>query len=405
MTTAMGGADGELAGRLVELTGDLIRARGENPGGTEEATVDVIAGFARAHGLHVHIAEVASGRPNIVVTAPAAEGAASAAPDVPAEGLLFLGHSDVVPAGDGWSGDPFEPRLTAGWLTGRGAADMKGGLAAVLCALTDAHAADCLAAAVSLAVTVDEEDLGTGIRQLVADGLGPHAGQRFAACVVAEPTDLDIVTACRGDAYLEVQLTGVSAHSGRPADGRSAIIAAARLISVLVENQEHLDAHAHPLLGAGSWSPGIINGGQGTSMVADACRISLDRRLLPDEDAADIAGWLRAVAAEAGITGDGIGLDVAVTMEMPGFITDRDSPAITTLEAAAEAVTGQVPECTVWTAACDGGYIARDLGIPTIVYGPGSISEQAHHVDEAIEVAELVRACRVYRQFIARTCG
>ncbi len=393
-------ADDGLAGRLVELTGDLIRARGENPGGTEEASVGVIAGFARACGLHVHIAEVAAGRPNIVVTAPAAARRSGELP----EGLLFLGHSDVVPAGDGWSGDPFEPRLAAGWLTGRGAADMKGGLAAVLCALAEAHAEGRLRAPVSLAVTVDEEDLGTGIRQLMADGLGPHAGQRFAACVVAEPTDLDIVTACRGDAYLEVQLSGVSAHSGRPADGRSAIIAAAQLITLLMDDQAELDAAGHPLLGAGSWSPGIITGGQGTSMVADACRISLDRRLLPDEDATKIARWLRAAAAEAGITGDGIDLDVEVTMEMPGFITDRGSPAVTTLQAAAEAVTGQVPECTVWTAACDGGYIARDFGIPTVVCGPGSISEQAHHVDEAIEVAELVRACRIYRQLIDTAC-
>lgn len=397
----MSGADGELAGRLVKLTGDLIRARGENPGGTEEATVDVIAGFARSHGLDVHITEVAPRRPNIVVTAPATASTASVARS---DGLLFLGHSDVVPAGEGWSGHPFEPRLADGWLIGRGSADMKGGVAAVLCALADAHADGGLNAPVSLAVTVDEEDLGTGIRHLVANGLGPHAGQHFGTCVVAEPTDLDIVTACRGDAYLEVQLTGVSAHSGRPADGRSAIIAAARLITLLMENQNHLDAHAHPLLGAGSWSPGIITGGQGTSMVADACRISLDRRLLPDESAADIADWLRAAAAKAGITGDGIGLDVEVTMEMPGFITDRDSPAVTSLQAAAEAATGQVPECTVWTAACDGGYIARDFGIPTVVCGPGSISEQAHHVDEAIEVAELVRASRIYRQLIDASC-
>lgn len=414
-------ADSSLPGRIVELTGDLIRARGENPGGTEAATVDVIAGFAIAHGLLVHTAEAAAGRPNTVVTAPASPAAAalpapstapapttaSASTPLPARGgraarpgLLFLGHSDVVPAGPGWSGDPFEPRVTGDWLTGRGSSDMKGGLAAVLWALADAHASGQLLAPVSLAVTVDEEDLGTGIRHLVADGFGPHAGQQFSGCIVTEPTDLQIVTACRGDTYLEVQLSGIAAHSGRPADGRSAIIAAARLITLLMENQEHLDAHGHPLLGAGSWSPGIIAGGQGTSMVADACRVSIDRRRLPAEDAAQIASWLVAAAAEADITGDGIGLDVEVKMEMPGFITEPDAPLVTTLQAAAEAVTGSVPACSVWTAACDGGYIARDFEIPTLVCGPGSISEQAHHVDESISITEMTTACRIYRQLI-----
>lgn len=367
---------------LVALAADLVAAGGENPGGTEAATVEVLVDFARSAGLDVSVLEVAPGRPNLTAVLPGGT----------EPGLLFLGHSDVVPAGEGWDRPPFEPYVRDGRLVGRGATDMKGGLAAVLVALRALRTAGVeLPGPMGLACTVDEEDLGLGIRAYTA------AGGRFpySACVVAEPTDLETVVACRGDSYLELTVTGRSAHSGRPADGRNAIDAAARILELVRQDHNRLQSSPDPLLGAGSWNAGLIRGGTGTSMVADSCSLSLDRRLMPGEDPQAILAALLAGIRAAGIDGDGIAVAAEVTMEMPGFRTSPDHPLVSGAVAALAEV-GMDSAVTGWSAACDGGFIARDFGVPVIVLGPGGLNDQAHQVNESVSVAELVAAARAY---------
>ncbi|MDN5756140.1 MAG: M20/M25/M40 family metallo-hydrolase, partial [Micrococcaceae bacterium] len=179
---------------LTALTIELINAGGVNPGGTEQATVEALVAEAKRRGLQVRTREVEPGRPNVFITLPGGDG----------DGLLFLGHSDVVPVGDGWDREPFDAYEADGRLFGRGATDMKGGLAAVLTSMTMLHEAGTrLAGPVTLACLVDEEETGAGIRALVADGLE----HRYLGCIVAEPTDLETVIACRGDSYLEVEVT------------------------------------------------------------------------------------------------------------------------------------------------------------------------------------------------------
>ncbi|GAB4097969.1 M20 family metallopeptidase [Sinomonas halotolerans] len=367
---------------LVSLTEALVAAGGENPGGTEEATVAVLEAFCLGAGLETLAEEAAPGRPNLT--------AVLRGGDRP--GLLFLGHSDVVPAGEGWDRPPFEPYVRDGRLFGRGATDMKGGLAAVAVALKALKAAGVdLPGDITLACTVDEEDLGIGIRAYTR----AHLGERFSGCVVAEPTDLGTVVGCRGDSYIDVTVHGRSAHSGRPADGLNAIDAAARIIALVREDHERLQQDQDALLGAGSWNVGLIEGGTGTSMVAGECRLSLDRRLMPDDNAARILESLRERIAEAGLERDGFAVSAAVTMEMPGFRTPEDHPLV------ADAVAA-LSDCGVasgiggWTAACDGGFIARDFGVPTIVMGPGGLNDQAHQVNESVSIAELVAAARAY---------
>ncbi|WP_326831565.1 M20 family metallopeptidase [Arthrobacter sp. BL-252-APC-1A] len=367
---------------LVALASELISAGGENPGGTEAATVVVLAEFARAAGLEVMVSEVAPDRPNLTAVLPGGT----------QPGLLFLGHSDVVPAGSGWDRPAFEPYVRGGRLYGRGSTDMKGGLAAVLVALRALRTAGVeLPGPAALACTVDEEDLGLGIRAFTA-GTGPFP---YSACVVAEPTDLETVIACRGDSYLELHVTGKSAHSGRPADGRNAIDAAARILDLVRADHTRLQADADPLLGSGSWNTGMIRGGTGTSMVADSCHLSLDRRLMPGEDPEEILASLLAGIRAAGINSDGITVEGTVTMEMPGFRTASGHPlvagAVSTL-----AEVGVDSAVTGWTAACDGGFIARDFGVPVIVMGPGGLNDQAHQVNESVSMAELLAAARAY---------
>ncbi|MET4060138.1 succinyl-diaminopimelate desuccinylase [Arthrobacter sp. UYP6] len=377
---------------LVELTSALVAAGGENPGGTEEATVDVLADFCRGSGLEVSTELVNPGRPNLTAVLPGGT----------QPGLLFLGHSDVVPAGVGWDRPPFEPTVRNGRLFGRGATDMKGGLAAVLIAFKALRAAGVeLSGSAALVCTVDEEDLGIGIRAYTAAALAavpvsPLAPAfPYSACVVAEPTDLETVIACRGDSYLELTVTGKSAHSGRPADGRNAIDAAAKILDLVRADHAHLQSEADDLLGSGTWNIGLIRGGTGISMVAAECTVSLDRRLLPDEDPQLILEKLLARIHKAGIDSDGISVEASVTMEMPGFRTPPSHPLVTNAVKALADV-GVASVVNAWSAACDGGFISRDLGLPVIVMGPGGLNDQAHQVNESVSIAELIAASGAY---------
>jgi acetylornithine deacetylase len=272
---------------------------------------------------------------------------------------------------------------------------MKGGLAAVLIALKALKDAGAeLPGNAALACTVDEEDLGIGIRAYTAAARADPSFP-YAACVVAEPTDLETVVGCRGDSYIELKVTGKSAHSGRPADGRNAVDAAVKILELVRGDHTRLQADQDPLLGAGSWNIGLISGGTGTSMVAAKCGVSLDRRLMPDEDAHLILDKLRSQISEAGIDSDGISVEAEVTMEMPGFRTAATHPLVAN-SVAALADAGVSSTISGWTAACDGGFIARDLGIPAIVMGPGGLNDQAHQVNESVSIAELVAAARAY---------
>ena len=379
---------------ITSLTSALVEAPSENPGGTESAAVAVLDSACRALGFDVETHEVAPGRPNLVATVRAGT----------APGLMFLGHSDVVPAGPNWSADPYTARIRDGRIYGRGATDMKGGLAAVIAAMSALRRTPEvgieLYGPLRLVCTVDEEEHGIGVRDFVSR----PADHDFLGCVVAEPTDMQVVRGCRGASYIEIEVTGRAAHSGRPADGRSAIDAAAAIVEIIRADAARLAETSDDLLGHGTWNVGTIVGGQGISVVAPGCSLGIDRRLMPDEDPHRIAEELRATIRDRRIDTDGITVDVRVTMEMPGFATDAGHPLVTT---AVGAVVDAGTDTSVggWTAACDGGFVSRDLGVPSIVLGPGNINTDAHQPDESVAIADLVTAARAYALAAMRLLG
>ncbi len=376
---------------IVGLTQDLVRARGHNPPGEEAATAEVLADACRSRGLDVITAEVAPGRPNL----------SAALPGGPGPGLLLLGHTDVVPPGDGWTGDPFEGGLRDGRIFGRGTADMKGGLAACVVAMDALRRAGVtLSGPVELAALVDEEETGLGIRHYMG-----RDRSAFLGCVVAEPTDLQTIIAARGDSYVEVSVHGLAAHSGRPDDGRNAIYGAARIIEELRRWHGELAAEAHPLVGPATWSVGMVDGGQGTSTVPAHAHISADRRLLPGEDADVVLAAVRERLAGLDLAADDLSVEVSMPMSMPGFETPADHPFVVLTDAALQQSGGPGHDLAGWTAACDGGFVARDAGVPTLVLGPGSVNEQAHRPDESVAVEELVVAARTYALVALRLLG
>ncbi len=380
---------GLTADPIVGLTSALIAEASENPGGSEAATVAVLADACRDAGLAVEIAEVAPDRPNLIATLPGSRDD---------RGLLFLGHSDVVPAGDGWSGDPFAARRDGGRLIGRGATDMKGGLAAVVAAL-GALADHGAGGRVEFVCTVDEEAGGLGARSYVAG----QTGTGVLGCIVAEPTGLAAVHAGRGTANLDITITGKAAHSGRPDDGCSAIAVAGEVLGVIAQDGRRLAAHPHPDLGPATWNVGTISGGQGINVVAARCLLGVDRRLLPDEQIEVVTNDLRERIAALGLP-EQAAVTVTVASETPAFATPVDHP-LTVGVSAALAALGLDPAPRVWSAACDAGFLHRDLGIASIVLGPGDINTQAHQADESVAVDDLLTAARLYALIAHRLLG
>lgn len=380
---ALGLIDAE---QIVADTCELIAGGGENPGDTEAETVRRLRAACERIGATVELQELAPDRPNLhAVIGPEAGPA-----------VLFLGHSDVVPAGEGWTTDPFAPTVIDGELFGRGSTDMKGGLAAVLAAMA-AVAAVAPELRLELLCTVDEEDRSQGVQAWLAT----HPPREYLACIVAEPTDLEIVVGCRGATNLNLEVVGASAHAGRPEDGASSIYAASLVVDLV--RSLHEDACAgerDPLLGTPTWNVGTITGGSGTSMVPRLTELTIDRRTMPGEQPEEIlAELLEAARREIGSSGiahaDRIAVTGSIDMVMPGFRAAEDAAVVRIAAAALTELEGTA-RITGWTAACEGGFIARHHDVPTIILGPGDITSQAHQPDERVSVDHLLTASRAY---------
>lgn len=374
----------------------LVRAPGENPPGGEGPTAQVLAAEAGRLGLRYRIVDVTPDRPNVSIVA---DGGSE-------PGLLLLGHTDVVPIGDGWTVSPTGGEIRGGRLYGRGSTDMKGGLAAALVAMAAIQRAGVwLRGPIELAAVVDEEENGLGARALIAERAADPAAPAYRACVVAEPTDLQTIIAARGAAYFRVSVTGKAAHAGNPADGVSAIYGAAAVIGEIERWHRQLAVDARPLIGPATWNVGTVHGGTGGSIVPAECVMMVDRRLLPGDDPVQIEAELRARVDTLGLTAAGMSVAVETLMAMPGFETQADHVLVTTAHDAIREAGGPDLPLGGWTAACDGGYVQRAEGTPVIVLGPGSVQTQAHRADESVGVAELVTAARAYALISLRLLG
>ncbi|GAA0958674.1 M20 family metallopeptidase [Kribbella koreensis] len=394
---------------LVRITQNLLRAPGQNPPGEEAATVSALSAAAIELDLDVVATRVEPGRDNLTITLAGGNG----------PGLLLLGHTDVVPIGDGWTRDPFGGELLDGRIYGRGASDMKGGLAAALAALAALRGVE-LSGPVELAALMDEEETGKGIRAYVeatrrdatadggdsgGSGVGGVGGGSWLGCITAEPTDLQTIIGARGDSYLRVEIHGKSCHAGNPADGANAIYGAAAVVAEIERLHAELAEAPHPLLGAATWSVGQIQGGTGGSIVPAECVLVADRRLLPGESPEAVLDDLKARVAALELEDRGLSVELAMPMEMPAFLTSADTELVTVTDAALADAGGPRLPLGGWTAACDGGFVARDLGVPVVVLGPGSVTDQAHRADESVGVDELVVAARTYALTALRLLG
>lgn len=376
--------------RLVDLTAELVERASENPPGNERAVADFLAERLRASPISFDVEryEVEPNRPNVVARAGNADGGT----------ILLAGHTDVVPANpDEWSGDPYALRQSAGRLVGRGVSDMKAAIAAKVLAAESALAGE-IDGEVVLAFVVDEEWNGAGMRAFVDRGIAAdHA-------IIGEPTNLDVCVAQKGVARYRLTVRGKSAHSGRPDRGVNAITGMRRVLDRIEElDQEVRRTTSHPLLAPETITVTEIDGGIGPNVVPDRVVATVDWRTLPGRDESVDAFDRRIENALDGTSVDGTEVDVssdrlvfAHAAEIPS-----DHPLTTAVVGAARD-SGTNTSAGGFDAATDARFLIHDAGIPTVLFGPGSIEEDAHTVDESIAVDDLVTTARVYESAIRR---
>lgn len=373
---------------VIKLTAELIRRPSVT--GAEKSVVELLANFLSDHGLPVRLDEAAPDRPNLTCLWGADEGPT----------LLLTGHSDTVPIGNGWTRDPFAGEIDDGRLYGRGSCDMKAGLAGMAIAMVALKRRMVRPRGrVSFAACVDEEESGIGTKAAI------KAGLEADWAVIGEPTELQTIRAAKGNCYFEVEVSGRAAHAGSPERGANAIYGATRAIAAVEAHHAELQQRRHPLLGSPSCSVGTIEGGMTVSAVPDSCRFWVDRRLLPDETGESALAELSRALDRHAVMPAGTSHREYLRMEMPALELGEGHSLIDALRRTARDCGGPDLPVGGWSAACDGGYLMRDAGIPTVLLGPGSIVHQAHRPDEYVPVDQLIIAARTYAGLAARLIG
>jgi acetylornithine deacetylase len=288
--------------------------------------------------------------------------------------------------------DPFDPVIRDGKLHGRGSVDDKAGLAAMMHALADIHASgEPPPCEVWLAAVVDEEFSFRGVVKLCED-------LNADAAVVAEPTEFKCVIASKGVLRWRIRTKGKAAHSAKPHLGVNAITAMSRVVLMLNEDHERMRQVQHPLLGPGTCNVGVIKGGVQVNFVPDEAVIEVDRRLLPGEEVEQVLAHYQSLLDELAQ----LHPDVIAEMEKPmlqdwPFQTDADTSLV---HLSREVLREMKREdgLSGLPFGSDASKFAR-LGIPTILFGPGSI-DRAHTVDEFIEMGQVETALDFQRRFL-----
>jgi len=370
--------------RVKQLLQDLVRIPSVNPnfegGMPESAVADYVEAFFERLGLAAERREVRPDRPNVIGILP---GASSDAP-----GLLLEAHMDTVQIAN-MTIDPFGAEISGGKLYGRGACDTKASLAAMLAAV-EWFVTNGVKPRVPvfMAATVDEEVNFLGVLDVL------EAGHRFAAAIVGEPTELQAVVAHKGVVRCEIETVGVSAHSSKPEEGANAISGMMKVIQHIDQRLNgRLRERTHPLVGGATLCVTGIAGGVAPNTIPERCRITIDRRTIPGEDSDQV--WLELKAElERFAANEG---DLRLVVHPPFVLdyamdTSPDSDIVRLVAATASARIGPIRTHGV-PYGTDASKLTR-AGIPTVVFGPGSI-DQAHTKDEWVELKQVTLAAEI----------
>ena len=361
--------------QALDLARELVRVDSCNPPGGEAACAELLGRCLEAAGFRIELHPLAAGRPNLVARLPAGDGPT----------LCLSGHMDTVPLGEApWSFDPLGGEIAGGRLLGRGACDMKGGLAALTAAALELARLPRRRGGLLLIFSAGEETGCEGAKQLAAQAglLG-----RAEALLVGEPTGLRPCLGHKGALWFEARVQGKAAHASMPHAGDNAIYKAARAICALESFDFGVPEHPH--LGGPTLNVGTIQGGTKVNMVPDRARFSIDARVLPGQGMEQVHRRL------AGYLGPEVELTL-LPASAEAVWTQADHPWVGEVCRVLGEVLGREVDPGGLSYFTDASALGRALGgPPVVILGPGE-PEMAHQTDESCPVEQIEQAARAY---------
>jgi succinyl-diaminopimelate desuccinylase len=381
---------------LVALTRELIRlpsvVRPGDPEATEARVAEHVRQWLEREGFGLEVQRVAPGRPNVVAWLDGDPGART---------LLLEGHTDVVTEGDprAWTYPPFGAELVDGRIYGRGAADMKGGLAAAMVAAAAIKRSRVrFRGRLVVGALVDEEGDMLGVKHLCQTPIG----RALTAAIICEPEDNELCLEQRGVVWARVTARGRMAHGAMPEAGLNPITALGALLREAPGMQRRLrrlcarSRHLRPPTVTPTVVQAPVEGVPQSNVIPGLAHATLDIRLTPGPDEAAVAAEIDAACRRAMTAVPGVAVE---WHPLSGY---RLATRVEESEAVVQAMLKGVKQATGRRArfggvpgSTDGTILRMQLGTPIVTCGPGARSIP-HQVDEHVEVAQLVDAARIY---------
>ncbi len=384
---------------LAELTRDLIRIpsvyRPGEPGGNEERVARFVESWLRREGVEVLVQEVAPGRPNII---------GWIGEKTPGrKSLLLEGHTDVVTEGDAghWTWPPFSAELVDGRIYGRGAADMKSGLAAAMVAVAALRRAGVEPRGkLVLGALVDEEDAMLGVRHLVTTDVG----RELDAAIICEPEQNELCLEQRGVVWARFRARGRMAHGAMPEAGVNPIACLGAILREAPALERRLrrrctrSRHLRPptVTPTIAQAPPRGVGVPQSNVIPALAELTLDIRLTAGIDADGVRSELEAVCARAaaGCPGAKVEWEPVNPFRLATQV-DRAEPLVQCMIRGVREGAGRAPKFGGVPGSTDGTVLRMELGIPIVTCGPGN-RLIPHQVNEYVDVAEIAEAARIY---------
>ncbi len=368
---------------LIRVTQDLIRIPTQNPPGNEKGCAEYIQSTLSQWGVETKmISEPLPHRPQIMATVNGKEAGPT---------LILNGHMDVVPEGsrNQWKYDPYGGVVEAGRVYGRGSTDMKGGLAAMMMLAKFLHEKGLPRGKVVFQFVIGEETGDPGTKHLLS-----ILGNKGDYGIVLEPTSLRVATAEKGLAWFRITWGGRPVHASVAEHGINPIEKAMKFGKRLVEYDQKLRTHLHPLLGGPKCTMTMINGGTKENVIPESCSLIIDRRFNPEETPDSVESELRNILEELTLEDGDFKYQIEQTMVYESAEIPVDSLIAKVLRKYAAQLSGISKEPFGTMYSTDVRNFINDAKIPAVTFGPGDV-HQAHTFNESIEIQQIVDCVKI----------